>query len=85
MKVTETQLKTLQDFNQFMINASSILGDLQLQYESKKAQIINEIGDNQKKFNDFKEELEKEYGNVEVNIQTGEIIKPEGDQKDGGH
>lgn len=74
MKVTETQLKKLQDFNQFMINASSILGDLQLQYESKKAQVINEIVDNQKQFDEFKQELENEYGNVEVNIQTGEII-----------
>lgn len=85
MKVTETQLKTLQDFNQFMINASSILGDLQLQYESKKAQIINEIGDNQNKFNEFKQELETEYGNVEINIQTGEITKPEEPVTDGGH
>lgn len=83
MKVTETQLKKLQDFNQFMINASSTLGDLQLQYESKKAQIINDIGSNQQKFNEFKQELENEYGNVEVNIQTGDIIKPEG--SDGGH
>ena len=85
MKVTETQLKTLQDFNQFMINASSILGDLQLQYESKKAQIINEIGDNQNKFNEFKQELETEYGNVEINIQTGEITKTEEPVTDGGH
>lgn len=85
MKVTEKELKKLQDFNQFMVNASSTLGDLQLQYESKKAQIINEIGANQTKFNEFKEELEKEYGNVEINIQTGEITTPEQTEQDGGH
>lgn len=83
MKVTETQLKKLQDFNQFMINASSILGDLQLQYESKKVQVINEIVDNQKQFDEFKQELENEYGNVEVNIQTGEIIKKEQEETNG--
>jgi hypothetical protein len=65
-----------------MINASSVLGDLQLQYESKKAQIINDIGQNQKKFNDFKNELEDEFGNVEINLQTGDITES---KKDGGH
>lgn len=74
MKITEKELQKLQEFNQFMINASSMLGDLQLQYEAKKAQIINDIGSNQQKFNEFKADLEKEYGNVEINLQTGEII-----------
>lgn len=73
MKITEKELQKLQEFNQFMINASSMLGDLQLQYEAKKAQIINDIGNNQQKFNDFKADLEKEYGNVEINLHTGEI------------
>jgi hypothetical protein len=85
MKVTEKELSKLQEFNQFMVNAASVLGDLQLQYESKKAQIINEIGTNQTKFIEFKEELEKEYGNVEINIQTGEITTPEEPETDGGH
>jgi len=85
MKVTEKELKKLQDFNQFMVNASSTLGDLQLQYESKKAQIVSDIVSNQQKFNEFKEELEKEYGNVEINIQTGEITTPEQTEQDGGH
>jgi hypothetical protein len=81
-KISESQLKKLQDFNQFMINASSVLGDLQLQYESKKAQIINDIGANQKKFNELKGELEKEFGNAEINLQTGDITEP---ATDGGH
>jgi desulfoferrodoxin (superoxide reductase-like protein) len=85
MKVTEKELSKLQEFNQFMVNAASTLGDLQLQYESKKAQIINEIGANQTKFIEFKEELEKEYGNVEINIQTGEITTPAEPENDGGH
>ncbi len=81
-KVSESQLQKLQEFNQFMINASSVLGDLQLQYESKKAQIINDIGQNQQTFNEFKKELEDEFGNVEINLQTGEITEP---KTDGGH
>jgi uncharacterized protein YgiM (DUF1202 family) len=76
-KISENQLEKLKEFNQFMINASATLGDLQLQYESKKAQIINDIGDNQKKFNELKGELEKEFGNVEINLTTGDIIVPE--------
>jgi hypothetical protein len=85
MKVTEEQLKSLQDFNQFMANAASALGDLQLQYESRKVQILNEIGANQEKFNEFKLELEKEYGSVEINIQTGEITVPEAAELNDGN
>jgi oligoribonuclease NrnB/cAMP/cGMP phosphodiesterase (DHH superfamily) len=85
MKVTDKELRKLQDFNHFMVNASSTLGDLQLQYESKKAQIINDIGFNRQKFNEFKDELEKEYGNVNINIQTGEITTPAEPENDGGH
>jgi hypothetical protein len=85
MKVTDKELKKLQDFNHFMVNASSTLGDLQLQYESKKDQIINDIGFNRQKFNEFKDELEKEYGNVNINIQTGEITTPAEPENDGGH
>jgi hypothetical protein len=85
MKVTDKELRKLQDFNHFMVNASSTLGDLQLQYESKKAQIINDIVNNQHKFNEFKDELEKEYGDAEINIQTGEITKKDESKNDGGH
>jgi hypothetical protein len=76
-KISKEQLEKLNGFNKFMREASATLGDLQLQYESKKAQVINDIGFNQKKFNELKVELEKEFGTVDINLNTGDIIVPE--------
>jgi hypothetical protein len=80
-KISESQLEKLQEFNQFMINASTTLGDIQFQYELRKSQVVNEIAQKQETFNEFKKELEEEFGSVEINISTGEIIVPE--TKDG--
>jgi hypothetical protein len=75
-KISESQLEKLQEFNQFMINASTTLGNIQFQYELTKSQVVSEISKNQETFNVFKKELEEEFGNVEINISTGEIILP---------
>jgi len=80
-KVSESQLQKLQEFNQFMINASTTLGNIQFQYELTKSQVVNEIAQKQETFNEFKKELEEEFGNVEINITTGEVTVPE--TKDG--
>lgn len=76
-KISESQLEKLQEFNQFMINASATLGNIQFQYELNKSQVVNEIAQKQEAFNEFKKELEEEFGNVEINITTGEITVPE--------
>lgn len=76
-KISESQLEKLQEFNQFMINASASLGSIQYQYELNKSQLVNEIAQKQEAFNEFKKELEEEFGNVEINISTGEITVPE--------
>lgn len=80
-KISESQLEKLQEFNQFMINASTTLGNIQFQYELTKSQVVSEISKNQETFNVLKKELEEEFGNVEINISTGEIILPK--TKDG--
>ena len=76
-KISESQLEKLQEFNQFMINASTTLGNIQFQYELTKSQVVNEIAQKQETFNEFKKELEEEFGNVEINITTGEVTVPE--------
>jgi uncharacterized protein YgiM (DUF1202 family) len=77
MKISDNQLEKLQEFNHFMVNASTTLGDIQFQYELRKSQVINEIAQKQETFNEFKKELEEEFGNVEINIKTGEITELE--------
>lgn len=76
-KISESQLEKIQEFNQFMINASTTLGNIQFQYELTKSQVVNEIAQKQETFNEFKKELEEEFGNVEINITTGEVTVPE--------
>lgn len=80
-KISESQLEKLQEFNQFMINASTTLGNIQFQYELTKNQVVNEIAQKQESFNEFKKELEQEFGNVEINVNTGEVIVPEAEVK----
>ena len=77
MKISDNQLEKLQEFNHFMVNASTTLGDIQFQYELRKSQVINEIAQKQETFNEFKKELEEEFGNIEINIKTGEITELE--------
>lgn len=81
IKISESQLEKLQEFNQFMINASTTLGNIQFQYELTKNQVVNEMAQKQETFNEFKKELEEEFGNVEININTGEVITPEAEVK----
>lgn len=80
-KISESQLEKLQEFNQFMVNASATLGNVQFQYEIAKSQLVNEISQKQEAFNEFKKELEEEFGNVEINIATGEITVSETEVK----
>lgn len=74
-KISESQLEKLQEFNQFMVNASATLGNIQFQYELNKSQVVSEISKKQESFDEFKKELEEEFGNVEINISTGEITE----------
>jgi hypothetical protein len=80
-KISESQLEKLQEFNQFMVNASTTLGNIQFQYELTKNQVVNEIAQKQETFNEFKKELEEEFGNVEININTGEVTVPKSEAK----
>lgn len=80
-KISESQLKKLQEFNQFMVNASTTLGNIQFQYELTKSKFVNEMTQKQERFNEFRKELEQEFGNVEININTGEFIVPETEVK----
>jgi hypothetical protein len=80
-KISESQLEKLQEFNQFMVNASTTLGNIQFQYELTKNQVVNEIAQKQETFNEFKKELEEEFGNVEININTGEVTVPKSEEK----
>jgi hypothetical protein len=75
--ISTEQLKKLQNFNKFMDKARSSLGELSIQYEFQKADILSQIAVQQQNFNDLEKAIKEEYGDIRVNIETGEIVKQE--------
>jgi len=72
-KITEEQLKQLQELISTINNAQAQLGGIEVQ----KHQMLHQLGEIQSKMQEFQAELEKEYGKVSVNIQDGTITKEE--------
>lgn len=75
--INAEQLKKLQDFNLFMDKARVSLGELSIQYEFQKADILSQIAVQQQKFNELEKAIKDEHGDIRVNIETGEIVKQE--------
>jgi|GEM_PF-2065584 len=75
--INAEQLKKLQDFNVFMDKARLSLGELSIQYEFQKADILSQIAVQQQNFNELEKAIKDEYGDIRVNIETGEIVKQE--------
>ncbi|MNQ80499.1 hypothetical protein D3C85_954840 [compost metagenome] len=75
--INAEQLKKLQDFNAFMDKARVSLGELSIQYEFQKADILSQIAVQQQNFNELEKAIKDEYGDIRVNIETGEIVKQE--------
>lgn len=75
--ISAEQLKKLQDFNSFMDKARLSLGELSIQYEFQKTDILSQIAVQQQNFNDLEKAIKEEYGDIRINIKTGEIVRPE--------
>ena len=80
LKITDEQLKGLQELIGQINNAQLSVGQL----ETQKAGLINAIGDLQVKLKGMQDGLEEEYGKVSINIQDGSIkeLEDESDKKD---
>ena len=85
-KITDEQLTTLQQHVSKINQAQLQLG----QAESQKYDIIAMLPNLRKELQEFQQELEKEYGKVNVNIQDGtyedlpeqaEVVSDEADTK----
>jgi|TARA_B100001778_G_C18501389_1_gene589839 hypothetical protein len=73
LKVTDEQLKKLQEIVAAMNGATTRVG----QVETQKHAILHDLTLMRKDLMDFQAELEKEYGKVNVNIQDGTISERE--------
>ena len=75
-KITDEQLKTIQEQQQQLNNIIHEIGLL----ESNKHSLLHQIAEVNKDVEEFKSELEKEYGAVNINLEDGtytEITKEE--------
>ena len=73
LKVTDEQLKKLQEIVAAMNGATTRVG----QVETQKHAILHDLTLMRKDLMDFQAELEKEYGKVNFNIQDGTISERE--------
>ena len=76
--ITEEQLKAIQEIVSPINQAQMELGRMATQ----KHMILHEITRLQDSLKEKQVALEKEYGKVNINIQTGEISYPEDEQAD---
>ena len=60
-----------------MDKARLTLGELSIQYEFQKADILSQIAIQQQNIGDLEKAIKEEYGDIRVNIETGEIVNQE--------
>jgi len=72
-KITEKQLATINRINQDLNGIIHNLGVL----ESQKHSLLHQLPEVNKEMEDFKKVLEEEYGQININLQTGEYTKIE--------
>ena len=76
-KIKEEQLKRIQNQQQQLNDTIREIGLL----ESKKHGLLHNIAAINSEVEELKEELEKEYGRVNINIETGEYTEMEQEQE----
>lgn len=83
-KIKDEQLTKLQEFRNFFTNSNMVLGEATLNYEFAKKDILSKVEAKDAEFQEFRKELEKEYGKVNINVSNGEyqiIPEPETNQE----
>ncbi len=72
-KITEDQLEKIKDLNSKLNETVTRIGLL----ESNKHALLHEIAGVNKDLEEFKSELEKEYGSINIDMTTGEYTEIE--------
>ena len=75
--ISEKQLKTIQGLTGKQNDLVLGLGSLEVQ----KISLLEQFKDNNKLVEEFKKELEEEFGQVQVDLKTGEISELPVDDK----
>ena len=75
MKIKENELKTIKEQQEKVSDYLNKIGFL----ESQKHALLHELAGVNKEIQDFKESLQKEYGDVNISIEDGTYTKIEKD------
>jgi len=73
MKIKENELKTIKEQQEKVSDYLNKIGFL----ESQKHALLHELAGVNKEIQDFKESLQKEYGDVNISIEDGTYTKIE--------
>lgn len=76
-KVEDQELVNLQELVKAINQVQLQIGGL----EAQKHDLLHQLVGIKQKLNEFQEELEKKYGNVSIDIQSGEIKENESPEK----
>ncbi len=76
-KITEEQLKTANENQEKLIGLVSQIGVI----ETQKHALLHDVAEVNKTVEEFKAELEKEYGTVSIDLKTGEYTEIEDESK----
>lgn len=72
-KITDEQLSNLQDVLKEKEQVIISIGNI----EVKKHSLLHNLSNTEEKINKMSHTLKEEYGDVDININTGEIINKE--------
>ena len=77
--ISKEQLEKIQGFQKDLNKLLNEVGFL----EAQKAQVLSKFGEINKQTEDFKKELEDEYGSININLEDGSFtpIEKEEDKK----
>tara|TARA_A100001201_G_scaffold6038_1_gene10169 strand:+ start:196 stop:459 length:264 start_codon:yes stop_codon:yes gene_type:complete len=78
MKIKEEELKTIKEQQATINNILHQLGYL----ESQKHGLLHELASVNQSVEEFKQELEKEYGSININLEDGTYTEVEAEEKE---
>ena len=76
-KITEEQLKTANENQEKLIGLVNQIGVI----ETQKHALLHDVAEVNKTVEEFKAELEEQYGAVSIDLKTGEYTKIEDESK----
>ena len=73
-QLSEKELKKVQSLYKSTKDTILTLGELEMQYNKQKLMIFDKYAELERKLSDALADIEKEYGKVNLDLTTGELL-----------